>query len=393
MSTISIQMHVHQPSVLRHYSVFDTDRNYFDGYKSREACRRYATKSILPANRILLALLRSCEGRFNVSISISGGALDLFDRYFPDVLGSFKELADTGNVEFLAMPYHNSLACFYSPTAFIRQVERHCRRIEELFGTRPTVFRNSELIYGDDLVELLSEMGFVGAVCDGLEEILAGRSCNRLYGGTRNFPILLRNGRLSRDVSERFEDRQWDQWPLTAPRFAEWLGRFDSGEELVTIIWDYSVFGLRHDGNTGIFDFLRYFPEKSLAQTDLEFLTASQAIEAHKVADSYQPIHFVSSSERRGSLSAWLGNPMQSHAMHGLFALEEMVESTGDPSIREDWSRLQACEYFEAMCTIEGQHSDLGGWQVPPDSPYDAYINYMNIFDSIAARVGVEVPS
>ena len=388
MSSICLSFHVHQPFVLRRYSVFDSDEHYFDGYRSREACRKFAIKSILPTNRILLGLIRRYPGRFCLSCTVSGTALDLFERYSPDVLDSFRELSDTGNVEFLAMPYHNALSFLYSETAFAEQVEMHRRRTGDLFGRQPHVFRNSEMIYGDDLADAVSSMGFAAVVCDGAGEVLAGRPCSRVYiGGRSGLPLLLRNGRLSRDVSERFTDRQWDQWPLTAPKFAEWLSRFSSPEELVNLGWDYATFGLENDAETGILDFLRYLPQKVLDQPGLEFLTVSQAVERHQPVGEYRPGYYVSTAERRGNLSAWLGNPMQSHAMHRLFALEAGVREGGSARLLDDWRRLQACEYFEAMSTGPAEPQRQGGGFGRPDSPYDGYINFMNICDNLASRV------
>jgi alpha-amylase len=369
--------------------VFDSDGKYFDGYKSRDACRRYASRSILPANRILHGLLRHFEGRFRISCAVSGAAIDLFERYFPEVLESFRELAETGHVEFIAMPYHNALSFLYSQTAFVDQVETHRQRVRDVFGQEPKVFRNSELIYGDDLADAASSMGFSAMMCEGAASVLAGRTCGRVYsGGKDKLPLLLRNERLARDVAERFADRAWDQWPLTAPRFAEWLSRFDSPEEHVNLFWDYATFGLTMPASTGIFEFLRHMPEKALAYPGIEFVTPSDAVRRHAPAGIYRPSHYVSSAEHGDNLSAWLGNPMQSHAMHRLFSLEAAVREHGGSVVRENWRRLQACEYFEAMRTGSGERPHIGGWRSELESPYDAYINFMNICDGVAEQAG-----
>jgi alpha-amylase len=394
MSSICLCLHLHQPFVLRHYSVFDTDIHYFDGYKSRDACRRFAARSILPTNTILAGLLRRSGGRLRISCAITGTALDLFSRYAPEVIDSFHELNATGCVEFLGTPYHHGLSIIYSPTAFREQVEAHRQRIAALFDRPVSVLRNSELVYGDLVADVAAELGFSGVMADGLADVLAARSCSRVYlGGQSRLPLLLRNERLSRDVSERFADRAWDQWPLTAPRYAEWLSRFDSGEEIVCISWDYATFGLDIPADAGIFDFLKHLPERVLAHSHLDFVTASEALARYRPVDRYQPPHFVSTAERNGLLSAWLGNPMQSHAMHRVFSMEEAVVESGDPAVMEDWQRLQACEYFEAMSTMTPERHRLGAWLIRAESPYDAYINLMNICDSIAARVGLPVPA
>ncbi len=389
MATICLALHAHQPCVLRRFSVFDSGIHYFDAYKSRDACRRFVARSVLPVNRTLHGLIRRHEGRFRVSCSISGTSLDLFERHAPEAIASFADLVATGAVELLAMPYHNSLAALYSPTAFREQVELHRARVEGLFDCTPQVFRNSEMIYGDALAEAAAEMGLKGVLCDGAFDVLSGRSCSRVYaGGERGVPLLLRNERLSRDVAERFVDRGWDQWPLTAPRFAEWLGRFDR-DEVITLAWDYATFGLNIGSDTGIFDFLRYLPDKVLEQEGQAFATAGEVIVAVEPADAYRPQHFVSTAERHWSLSPWLGNPMQSHAMHHLFSLEPALREAGDAGLLGDWRRLQACEYVAAMNTSTGERG--GAWYAQPDSPYDAYINFMNVCDSVASRAGVEV--
>jgi alpha-amylase len=376
--------------VLRHYSVFDSDIHYFDGYKSRDACRRFAARSILPTNAVLAGVLRRCGGKLRISVSITGTALDLFTRYAPEVIDSFRELNATGGLEFLGTPYHHGLSIVYSRSAFEDQVDAHRRRIDEIFGRPVQVLRNSELVYGDAVADAAFEMGFKGVLADGLSDVLSGRSCSRVYaGGQEILPLLLRNERLSRDVSERFTDRTWEQWPLTAPRFAEWLSRFDSGDEIVCLSWDYATFGLDLPADSGIFDFLKHMPERVLAVPHLDFVSASEALRRYRPVDAYRPAHFVSSAEREGLLSAWLGNPMQSNAMHRLYALENSVRESGNAAVTEDWQRLQCCEYFEAMSTTTAPRHRLGAWLVQAESPYDAYIDFMNICDSIAQRVGV----
>jgi alpha-amylase len=387
MSSICLSIHVHQPFVLRHYSVFDSDRKYFDGYKSRDACRCYAHRAILPANRILIGLLRHFGGRFRFACAVSGAAIDLFERYFPEVLDSFKELGATGCVEYVAMPYHNTLSFLYSRAAFVEQVEAHRRRVREVFNQDPKVFRNSELIYGEEMADMASAMGFSAVMCEGAADVLAGRTCGRVYsGGKDGIALLLRNERLSRDVADRFDDRSWDQWPLTAPKFADWLSRFDTAEEHVNLFWDYATFGLIYPSSTGILDFLRHMPEKVLGHAGVEFLTPSEAVDRHKPAGVYRPSHYISTAERGNNLSAWLGNPMQSHAMHALFSLESAVREKNDPAVLENWRRLQACEYFEAMRTGSDGRPPVGGWRSEPESPYDAYINFMNICDSVCEQ-------
>lgn len=390
MATICLALHAHLPQVLRHYSVFDRDPHYFDAFRSREACRRLAQRSILPANRILLGLVRRGEGRFRFSFSVTGVALDLFERFAPEVIISWQALAETGCVEVLGTTYDNSLALPYSRGALCEQIELHRERMTRLFKSPPRVLRNSELIYGEELATIAAELGFSGILCDGVYDVLAGRTCNRVYASAEGgIPLLLRNERFSRDVSERFTDRGWDQWPLTAPRFAERLAEFESDCEVVTLAWNYTTFGLRVPADAGIFDFLRYLPEKVQQQAALEFRTAGEALDLHEPAEVYRPDRVVSTAEALGSLSTWLGNPMQSHAAHRLYALEPAIRASGDEALLSDWRRLQACEYLGEM-TMSGGPSDH--LRLAAASPYDAFINFMNLCDSLAERCGVALP-
>jgi alpha-amylase len=385
MPSVCLSLNIHQSFVLRHFSVFEVDEQYFDSYRSRELALKLAMESVLPTNRILLCLLRRFEGRFRFACCLSGATIDLFERYCPDVLDSFRELHETGGVEFLATTYHHGLPFLYSATAFEEEVGTHRRRIEELVGQQPTAFCNKSLIYGDSLADPLARMGMRVALCDGSCDTLEGRSCGHVYAaGSAPLRLLMRNEQLSCDVAERFADRGWEYWPLTAPRFAEWIaGR--SGDEVVSLVWDYATFGRRHPADTGVFDFLRYLPEKVLDHEGVDFLTPSEAAQRYEPVGAYRPRRFVSTRERREDLSAWIGNPMQSHAMHRLYELEPAIRRSGDQVLLNDWRCLQCGEYFRAMDTDAETAAPACAGRI--ESPYDAYINFMNICDSVASRI------
>jgi alpha-amylase len=395
MATICISLYLHQPFILRRYSVFEQDAQYFDMFRSRDACRRLAVRSIYPTNRVLLSLLRHFQGRFRLSLALSGTAIDLLERFAPDALDSFRALVDTGHVEMLAGPYDNALALLYSPSALAEQLTMQRDRVADVFGQIPQVVRHGALMFNDELADQVAALGFSGVLCEGAGDALAGRGCSRVYsGGSAQVPLLLRNERLSRDLAERFDDRGWDQWPLTAPRYAEWLARFDTDDEVVALDWGYPTFGVRVPADAGIFDFLRYLPEKVLAHPTLGFATAGEALARHAPVGAYAADRLVCAAEHTDQLSTWLGNPMQSHAIHQLYALEPAARAAGDPSVLTAWRRLQAMEYLEAMAMhpsamSAGGHDHLSGMAV--DSPYDAYINYMNICDSLGRRCGVAV--
>lgn len=391
MASICLVFHAHQPRVLRYYSVFDRGIHYFDAYKSRDACRRYAAESIIPVNRLLLGLIRKCDDMFRLSICVTGTSLDLFERCCPEVLDSMRALADAG-VEFLAAPYHGALPLPHSPASFQEEVELHQTRIAGLFGQTPRVFCNRELVYDDDVADRLAEMGIAGAVCDGSPDVLAGRPCSRVYGGgDSRLPLLLRNERLTRDVSERFTDRGWEGWPITAPRYAEALARFDTDREVVTLIWDYATFGLDVPADAGIFEFLRYLPEKVLEHGGLSLTTCSEAIERHGPVGAYSSLRSISMAEEGFSMDPWSGNALQVYAAKRLYELEEAVRHRDEPVLLEDWRCLQDCDYVEAMRTDFRPKRRFGGYAAVPDSPYDAFINFMNVLDSVAQRAGAIV--
>jgi alpha-amylase len=392
MPAICLCLDLHLPFVLRRFSIFDTDIHYFDNYRTRDVCRRYAVQSILPVNRILHSQLRRFEGRFRLSLAVSGTALDVLAQCTPDVLDSFRELAETGHVEFLAVPHDYGLAFALAPEEFAAQVTLHCDRIAALFDCRPRVLRNTALIYAHELAEPLPRLGLAGALCEGVDEVLAGRSCDHVYAaGDLPLRLLPRNTALSRLLPERFADRSWSEWPLTAPKFADLLTGAGGEREVVTLGWDYRLFGLGLGADTGILDFLRFWPEKVLENPGrgLDFVTASQAIERFEPCGEFCPSDYLSAAEYGGDLSAWLGNPLQSDALHRLYGFEEEIRALGgsDNDLLVSWRRLQAADYVQEMGTGPIGAATRGVAAAGFDSPYDVYINFMNICDSIAARV------
>jgi alpha-amylase len=389
MPSVCFYFQVHQPLRLKHYTVFDKDNQYFDDYKNASICRKVANKCYLPANRLLLDVIRRFEGRFKCAYSITGILFEQLLSYAPEVMSTFDALAETGCVEFLAETYYHSLSFLYSRNEFIEQVNKHTETIEHFFGQKPRVFRNTELIYSNDLSVLIESTGnFDAIITEGADHILGSRSPNFVYRpkGSKKLKLLLKNYSLSDDIAFRFSNRHWTQWPLTADKFAGWISSINGGGDVVNLFMDYETFGEHQWEDTGIFDFMRHLPGQILKHPDNNFKTPSE------IADSYQPVdtinvpHLVSWADTERDLSAWLGNAMQSNAIHELYRLEKKIKKNGDKKILEDWRKLQISDHFYYMCTKYFADGDVHKYFNPYDSPYDSYINFMNVLNNLQNR-------
>jgi len=389
MASVCFYFQVHQPFRLRRYSVFDSSANYFDDYKNAQVCRKVAGKCYLPANRVLLDLIRKYDGDFSVSFSITGTVLEQFERWSPETIDSFQALVDTGQVELLAETYYHSLAFLYSREEFREQVAAHSAKMNETFGVRPTVFRNTELIYNNDLGHFIQGMGYQGVLAEGADHILGHRSPNFVYRplGTDRISLLLKNYRLSDDIAFRFSDRGWSEWPLTAEKFARWINEVNGNGFLANLFMDYETFGEHQWSESGIFDFLYHLPEHVLKHPDNNFLTLSRAIQTYAPVGELDIPHMISWADVERDLSAWLGNAMQSNALHELYRLEEPIKEKGDPALLHDWRLLQTSDHFYYMCTKWFADGDVHKYFNPYESPYDSYINFMNILDNLRTRL------
>src|SRR4051812_6477499 len=262
MASVCFYFQVHQPYRLRRYSVFDTDRHYFDEFKNAEILRKVAQKCYLPATKTILEAIRQHDGRFRVAFSLSGQVLEQFRQYSPETLDLFVELAKTGCCEFLSETYYHSLAFLYSREEFRAQVEQHRLLIQELFGQDPRVFRNTELIYNNDLAHFVSHMGYDGILAEGADQVLGYRSPNFVYRPPHapRLKLLLKNYRLSDDITFRFSNRSWEQWPLTAEKFAKWVNQINGNGNVCNLFMDYETFGEHQWADSGIFEFLSEAP-------------------------------------------------------------------------------------------------------------------------------------
>jgi len=391
MRSICLYFQVHQPFRLRTYRFFNIgdDHNYYDDYQNRQIIKRVAEKCYLPANKMMMDLIREYGTAFKVSFSISGTAIEQLQQYAPDVIVGFRQLADTGCVEFLAETYSHSLASLGNREEFIRQVKRHSDTIETLFGQKPKTFRNSELIYSDEIGEMVTEMGFTTLMTEGAKHILGWKSPNYMYCSARNpkLKLLLRNFRLSDDIAFRFSTQTWPEWPLTTEKFTGWLNGIETREEVVNVFIDYETIGERQWKETGIFEFFKALPKVVLSKSKFHFATPSELTNVlQPVAQLHVP-HPISWADEERDLTSWLGNELQDEAFSKLYALTERIQTLDDPAIERDWQYLQTSDHFYYMCTKWFSDGTVHKYFNPYPSPYEAFINYMNVLSDFTIRV------
>ena len=393
---ITLYMHVHQPYRVRDYSVFDTseNHNYFvdpDAQSNRnneKIFNKVANKSYRPMNALLEKLLNT-HADFKVSLSITGTFIEQAEQWAPDVIDSFKRLVATGKVEIVAETYYHSLAFFYSRTEFERQVEAHKAKIRELFGVETNVFRNTELAYNDELAKWADGYGFKGILAEGWDPILDWRSPNFVYKpeGTENIALLLKNYRLSDDLAFRFSNRSWQEWPLTANKYNQWLEASIQDQPLVNLFMDYETFGEHQWEDTGIFDFFEEFVGRWLEDENNTFYTTSEAIAANEPAGVISMPNTVTWADSERDLTAWVGNSMQHEAMKHIYSLEDDVMRTNDDDLIADWRKLQTSDHAYYMCTKGFNDGDVHAYFSPYDSPYDAFLYYINAIRDVRWRL------
>ncbi len=403
MVSVCFYFQVHQPHRLRNYSVFDIGKSqdYFDTEKNASIMRKVARKCYLPTNRLLLKLLER-HPEFRCSFSISGVALEQLQDYAPEVLETFKRLAATGRVELLAETYYHSLSFLRDKEEFREQVEQHVSRIQELFGQTPTVFRNTELIYNNELANFIERMGFSGILAEGWDHILGWRSPNFVYRSktTSNLRLLLKNYRLSDDnsvmrsitsIAFRFSNRGWSEWPLTVEKFASWVNNVNGAGHTINLFMDYETFGEHQWEETGIFEFLEALPAEVLKHPDNDFKTVSEVVASYDPMDEIDVHNYLSWADLERDLSAWIGNNMQRTAIEELYRFGTAVKRTGNPQLLDTWRRLTTSDHLYYMCTKWFSDGDVHKYFNPYDSPYEGYIAFMNILHDLAIRVRVEL--
>jgi alpha-amylase len=391
MPSICFYFQVHQPFRIRNYSFFDIGNDHFyeDEKANKEIMNKVADKCYIKTNRKMLDLIRRHNGKFRISYSISGTAIEQFEKYRPDVLQSFIDLAETGCVEFLSETYSHSLSFIYSREEFKRQLEKHRAVIKKYFNQEPTVFRNTELIFNNELAQYIESLGYKGQICEGVDWLLNGRSPNFLYNpvGCSKLKLLLKNHKLSDDIAFRFSDRGWAEWPLTVDKFKKWVHNIAGNGETINLFMDYETFGEHQWESTGIFDFIDYLPTAIFEHPDFDFKTPSEVVDAYPARDTYDVHNFTSWADTERDLSAWLSNSMQRESIKRIYSLEKDVKTLNDQELLNVWERLQTSDHYYYMCTKFWNDGDVHKYFSPYDSPYDAYMYFMNVFSDFECQL------
>ena len=384
--SICLYFQVHQPTRLRLYRFFDIgkDSHYYDDFANRTILRRVAQKCYLPMNQQMLELINKNKGKFKICYSISGSALEQFQRFCPEVIASFKALAETGKVEFLAETYYHSLASLANESEFRAQVEKHAAKIEELFGVKPTAFRNTELIYSNGIGEMVYDMGYKTMLTEGARHIMGWQSPNYVYTGETQpkLKLLLRNYTLSDDIAFRFSQNK-----VTAEQYVGWLKDNAKEGDIVNLFMDYETFGEHQGAESGIFDFMRELPAAVIKDGTFNFVTPSEATKKYKAVSDIAVEDPISWADEERDLTAWLGNELQNEAFKKVYAMTEKLSIVNDPELWDDFGHLQESDHFYYMCTKFFSDGEVHKYFNPYDTPYEAFINYMNVISDFQIRL------
>ena len=389
--SICIYFQIHHPERLRKYQFFDIGKkhNYFDNYANRSELEDLAEHCYLPANALLLELINKYKGKFKVAFSITGSAIDQLEMHTPEVIRSFQELAQTGSVEFLAETYSHSLASLSDDTdEFEQQVKRHTTAIKQLFGKKPVTFRNTSLIYSDTIGERVAKLGFKTMLTDGAKHVLGWKSPNFVYKNAidENLNLLLKNSKLSDDIAIRFSDRNWSEYPLTSEKYISWVKNSLQDSEVLNLFMNYEVIGYYNNAQSGIFDFLRYFIVYMMEDDNYEFLLPKEVAKKHPTKDVLPVPYPISWTDEERDTTSWLGNELQKEAFRELFKIQPEVRKKKNADLIDDYTRLQASEHFYFMRTKLFSGADYHKYRLPYDSPYEAFINYMNVLSDFIER-------
>ncbi|MDR1718784.1 MAG: glycoside hydrolase family 57 protein [Dysgonamonadaceae bacterium] len=393
MKTICFYFQVHQPFRLKRYRFFDigSDHYYYDDFSNEDIIRRIADRSFLRANATLLEMIKSYNGKFKIAFSLSGVVMEQLEIYVPEVIDGFKELAKTGCVEFLAETYAHSLASLMDPDEFKSQVKAHSDKIELLFGQRPKVFRNTELIYSDDIGELVSSMGYKMMITEGAKHVLGWRSPNYLYSSAVNpkLTLLMRNFKFSDDISFRFSNYDWNEYPLVADKFINWIDALPAEEQVINVFMNYETLGSQQPAETGIFEFFKALPKYAFDKK-IGYSTPSEIANKLKPACQLPVPYPCSWAGEERDISPWYGNILQKEAVQKLYEIGERVRMCEDRRIRQDWIYLQSSDHFHFMSTKTFPGPSVYS---PYENAYDAFNNYMNVLSDFKTRVDAQFPS
>ena len=395
MKAICFNFQIHQPFRLKRYRFFDigNDHYYYDDFANDDIITRVAQRSYIPAAQALLKMIKESNGKFRFSISITGVALEQCEQYVPEFIDLLKQLAATGAVEFTAETYAHSLASLADPDEFANQVKVHDEKIKEMFGLSPKVLRNTELIYCDDLAPQILSMGYKGVITEGAKHILGWKSPNYIYtaASAPKLKILLKNSKLSDDISFRFSNYDWSEYPLTADKFIGWIANTPREEQIINLGMGLETFGEMQPASSGIFQFLEALP-RFAADNGIEFLTPSEAIAKIKPVDSLSVMHPISGADEARDTSAWLGNKLQKEAFNKLYSVAERVRLCDDRRLKQDWYYLQASDHLYYMSTKHMADGAVHSSFSPYESPFQAFTNYMNVLADFIVRVEEQYP-
>lgn len=389
MPDVCLYFQVHQPNRLKPYTFFDigNDPFYEDDELNREVLSEVCDRCYLPANHLFTDLIEAGDGKVKINLSLTGVFLEQLQHHRPDVLASFQDLVATGGVELLAETYYHSLSFRSSREEFVRQVKKHGDLIEELFGQSPTVFRHTELIYFNELAAQVEQMGYTAQLAEGVGRVLQGRSPNHLYQAPNvaTMKTILRNNELSDDVSFRFADSQWNEYPLSPEKHARWVQQ--SGGDVCGIFLDYETIGEHIHRDQGIFQFWGGLPA-ALAAEGCHLLSVSEVAAKHEVAGIYDCHLPTSWADKSKDLGAWKSNPMQLEARAKIHSLEKAVKAHRDPDLLHQWAKMQTSDHFYYMFTGEGEDREVHNHFSPYETPYDGYLYFMNALSDLQVRLG-----
>ena len=385
MTSLCFYFQVHQPIRLNKFTVFTQNAPYFDDNRNRHYFERIARKCYMPTNKTLLGLIDQYGKKFKIAFSLTGIFVEQCKKFAPQILDSFIELSKTGCVEFLNETYYHSLAALFSMEEFKSQIELHKAMIKDNFKQNPKVFRNTEAMYSNQIAKAVEDMGYDGIITEGYESILGWRSANYLYKpkDCKSISALLRNYKLSDDIGFRFSAKWWEEYPLTADKYASWLSASEG--DCINLFIDYETFGEHQWEDTGIFEFLRHLPNEVLKYKNLDFKTPSEVVKSYKPVGVIDVPFILSWADVQRDTSAWLENDMQRLAFEQMSKLENMVKKNQE--LLHTWRLLQTSDHFYYMCTKWWADGDVHKYFNPYNSPYDAFINYMNILQDIKRRI------
>ncbi|MDE5719360.1 MAG: glycoside hydrolase family 57 protein [Paramuribaculum sp.] len=395
MKAICFYFQIHQPFRLKRYRFFDigNDHYYYDDFANDDIVSRIARNSYIPAAESLLRMIDESKGAFRCAISVTGTALEQFEHYVPEFIDLLKRLADTGKCEFLAETYAHSLSSLADPEEFAAQVKAHDDKIEQLFGVKPKVLRNTELIYCDEMAPHIYAMGYKGVITEGAKHILGWKSPNYVYAAATQpkLKLLLKNSKLSDDISFRFSNPEWDAYPLTADKYIDWIASTPADEQIVNLFMNLETFGEMQSRDTGIFQFLEALP-RFAKERGIDFWTPSEAVQKLKAVGELSVMHPISWADEARDTSAWLGNKLQQEAFDKLYSVAERVRLCDDRRLKQDWNYLQASDHFFYMATKHFADGAVHSHFSPYDTPFQAFTNYMNVLADFIVRVEEQYP-